>query len=159
MRALAAISVAIAAAAQAQPSPSLDMQAFFSGRSHSENVLKIALKRPVPLIVDSVGRKEGAQFVLVDSVREGDKPLRQRKWVMRAAGANRFVGTLSDAVGPVEAVVSGNRVAIRYEMKGGLKVSQLMQLRPDGRTMSNSVVVRKFGIKFATVEGTIRKLD
>ena len=44
-------------------------------------------------------------------------------------------------------------------MKGGLKVEQRLQLQGDGRTLSNNVVVRKFGLKFAHVDGTVRKLD
>jgi hypothetical protein len=34
-----------------------------------------------------------------------------------------------------------------------------MQLLGDGKSLSNKVIVRKFGLKFARVEGTIRKAD
>jgi hypothetical protein len=34
-----------------------------------------------------------------------------------------------------------------------------MKLQPDGRTLSNNVDARKFGMRFARVDGTIRKLD
>jgi hypothetical protein len=34
-----------------------------------------------------------------------------------------------------------------------------MKLLADGKTVSNHVVVKKFGLKFATVDGRIRKLD
>jgi hypothetical protein len=34
-----------------------------------------------------------------------------------------------------------------------------MELLGDGRTLANYVTVRKFGMKFATVEGRIRKVD
>ena len=34
-----------------------------------------------------------------------------------------------------------------------------MELQADGRTLSNHVVARKFGLTFAHVDGTIRKLD
>jgi hypothetical protein len=34
-----------------------------------------------------------------------------------------------------------------------------MQLQADGKTLSNNVVVKKFGLKFARVQGTIRKAD
>ena len=139
--------------------PKLDMTDFFSGRTHAENVLKIAMKRPEKLIVDSVGKKEGETFVLIDRVREGDKPVRTRKWVMKPAGPNRYTGTLSDATSPVEVRVNGNRATIQYVMKGGLKVRQEMELQADGRTLTNRVQVRKFGLKFASVEGKIRKVD
>ena len=40
-----------------------------------------------------------------------------------------------------------------------LKVDQKLQLRPDGKTLSTRTVAKKFGMKFANVEGTVRKLD
>lgn len=162
MKLAAAVAMfALAAPADAaEPKPTLDLPSFFTGRTHAENVLKIALKRPVKLVVDSVGYKErDGDFVLVDTVREEGKPVRARKWVMRPTGPNRFTGTLDDAVGRVEGVVAGDTATIRYTMKGGLKVVQVMQLQPRGRTLSNRVEVSKFGMKFARVEGTIRKLD
>ena len=158
--AAAAALLAFSATATSAEPRKLDMLSFFTGKTHAENVLKIVLKRPAKLIVDSVGGKgDRGDFVLIDTVREEGKPVRTRKWVMRPAGPNRFTGALSDAVGPVDVTVSGNEATIRYTMKGGLKVEQRLQLQGDGRTLANKVIVRKLGLKFARVEGTIRKLD
>ncbi len=154
MSAIAAVAMALAA------SPALDMTAFFTGRTHADNVMKIAFKRPARLLVDSVGGKgDRGDFVLIDTVREEGKPVRTRKWIMRRTGPAHFNGILSDATGPVDVTVNGRRSVIRYTMKGGLKVVQQIDLQADGRTLSNHVVVRKFGLKFASVDGTIRKLD
>ena len=156
---VAAAAMALAGAATA-PAPALDMTAFFSGRTHTENVLKIVFKRPARLVVDSVGgRGDRGDFVLLDTVREEGKPVRERKWIMRPVGPNRFTGSLTDATGPVDVTVSGRQAVIRYTMKGGLKVVQQMELQADGRTLSNHVDVRKFGLRFASVDGTVRKLD
>ena len=159
MTLVAAAAMALAGAATA-PSPALDMTAFFSGRTHTENVLKIVFNRPARLVVDSVGgRGDRGDFVLLDTVREEGKPVRTRKWIMRPNGPNRFTGSLTDATGPVDVTVSGRQATIRYTMKGGLKVVQQMELQADGRTLSNRVDVRKFGLRFASVDGTVRKLD
>ena len=159
MTLVAAAAMALGGAATA-PAPTLDMTAFFSGRTHTENVLKIVFKRPARLVVDSVGgRGDRGDFVLLDTVREEGKPVRERKWIMRPVGPNRFTGSLTDATGPVDVTVSGRQAVIRYTMKGGLKVVQQMELQADGRTLSNHVDVRKFGLKFASVDGTVRKLD
>ena len=156
---LGAAAIALAGAAAA-PAPALDMTAFFTGHTRTENVLKIVFKSPARLIVDSVGGKgDRGDFVLIDTVREEGKPVRTRKWIMRPIGPNHFTGSLTDATGPVDVVVNGRRAVIRYTMKGGLKVIQQMDLQPDGRTLSNHVVVRKFALKFASVDGTVRKLD
>jgi hypothetical protein len=140
--------------------PKLDMLAFFAGKTHAENVMKIVLKKPVPLIVDSIGGKgDRGDFVLIDTVREGDKPVRQRKWIMRQTGPGRYAGTLTDAVGPVDVQIAGDTANIRYVMKGGLRIEQELKLQPDGKTLTNRVLAKKLGMKFAHVDGTVRKLD
>ena len=156
----AAIVLLASTASAAGETPKLDLTAFFSGRSHADNVMKIVFHGPTKLIVDSIGGKgDRGDFVLIDTVHEGDKPVRTRKWVMQPAGPNHFTGSLTDAVGPVDVLVSGDSATIRYTMKGGLNVVQHMQLQVDGRTLSNHVDARKFGLKFARVDGTIHKLD
>jgi hypothetical protein len=155
----ALLATAIVAGPAAAEPRKLDMAAFFSGRTHSENVLKIAFKQPKRLIVDSVGRVEGKDLVLIDTVREEGEAVRIRKWVMRPTGPNGYTGTLSDALGPVQVQVAGDTATIRYVMKSGLKVEQKLQLRADGKSLSNQTVAKKFGMKFARVEGTVRKLD
>ena len=55
--------------------------------------------------------------------------------------------------------ISGDVVTVRYKMKGGLDILQTMTLQSDGRSMANKVVARKFGLTFAHVDGTVRKLD
>ena len=153
------LTLALASAAPAAE-PKLDMLAFFSGHTHADNLIKIALHGPHKLIVDSIGgRNKEGQFVLIDTVQEEGKPTRKRTWVMHPDGPNHFTGSLSDANGPVDVTVSGNSASIRYVMKeGGLKVQQDLQLRSDG-TVSNHVIAKKFGLKFAQVDGTIRKAD
>jgi hypothetical protein len=137
----------------------LDMHAFFTGRTHADNNLHIIFHRATKLIVDSVGHREGDQFILIDTVHEGYKPVRTRKWVTHEVGPGHFTGTLSDATGPVDIRVSGDSATVRYTMNGGLQITQVMKLQPDGRTLSNNVDARKFGMRFARVDGTIRKLD
>lgn len=160
MKYLAAALLSVAATA-APAEAKLDMTEFFTGKSHADNVIKIALQSSHKLIVDSVGgRNKAGEFVLVDTVQEEGKPVRKRTWIMRQAGDNHFTGYLSDASGPVDVVVTGTTATIRYTMKeGGLKIVQQVELQSDGKTLSNQVVAKKLGITFARVEGTIRKLD
>jgi hypothetical protein len=42
---------------------------------------------------------------------------------------------------------------------GGLRIVQALKRQGDGRTLSNHVVAKKFGLTVANVDGTIRKLD
>ena len=159
---LIAAALLLAAAPSAAPDPPrLDMTTFFAGKSHADNVIKIAFHGPHKLIVDSVGgRNKEGEFVLVDTVREEGKPVRTRTWVMHPVGDGRFTGFLSDATGPVDVVVVGETATIRYTMKdGNLKIIQRVEAQGDGKTLANHVVAKKFGLTFAHVDGTIRKLD
>ena len=160
MKLAAAAVIALLGSAAAAEKPKLDMTAFFTGHSHSDNLLKIVFHGPAKLVIDSVGgRGDRGDFVLIDTVHEGDKPVRTRKWIMRPDGSNHFTGSLTDATGPVDIVVSGDTATIRYEMKGGLDIVQQLRLQGDGRSLSNHVDAKKFGLKFARVDGTVRKLD
>ncbi len=160
MKLAAAVFLGLATAA-APDKPALDMTSFFAGKSHADNIIKIAMQRPHKLIVDTIGgRNKEGDFVLIDTVQEEGKPDRKRTWVMRQAGDNHYTGYLSDASGPVDVVASGDTATIRYTMKdGGLKIVQSIQMQADGKTLSNHVVARKLGIAFAHVDGTIRKVD
>ena len=160
MRTVATLSAFVHASAAPAAEPKLDMLAFFTGRTHADNVIKIALHAPHKLTVDSIGgRNKEGQFVLIDTVQEEGKPARKRTWVMQPDGPNHFTGVLSDAKGPVDVTVSGTTALIRYVMKdGGLKVEQQLELGRDG-TLSNHVIAKKFGLKFAEVNGTVRKQD
>ena len=162
MRLAAAALLALSATASAAPEkPKLDMMAFFTGKTHADNEIKIALHAPHKLIVDSIGgRNKEGEFVLIETVREEGKPERKRSWVMHSVGPDHFSGVLTDAVGPVDIVVSGPSATIRYTMKErNLKVVQQLQLQADGKSLANHVVARKFGLTFAKVDGTVRKLD
>jgi hypothetical protein len=143
--------VIFAALALAAVAPQLDLPAFFTGRTHADNDLK--------MIVDTIGHREGAVFIQVDTLHEEGKPVRTRTWRTRQVGPNHYSGTLSDATGPVDIVVNGRTATIRYVMNGGLNILETMQLQSDGRTLSNHAEARKLGLKFARIDGAIRKVD
>ena len=157
MKLTAAALLAFGAASPA--AASFDIAAFFTGRTHADNDLSIVFHGQSKLIVDTVGHREGREFVQIDTVHEGDKPVRTRVWRTHEVAPGHFTGTLSDATAPVDIVVNSGTVLIRYPMKGGLDIVETMQLQRDRRTLSNHVVAKKFGLTFAHVDGTIRKLD
>ncbi len=165
MRALAAVAaLALAGCGSNAPLPadsgaSFDPVAFFAGRTHGEATLDTLIESPVRVTVDSVGRRQGNTLVLDQAIRQRDQPARVRRWTMHPVAPNRFSGTLTDAVGPVQGTTAGPRAYIRYEMKGGFQVEQQLALQADGRTVLNRLEVKKFGMRVASLDETIRKLD
>lgn len=158
MKLLAAFALLLFAAAPAAAAE-LDFVAFFLGRTQGHNEVKIAFRKPVRQVTDSVGRKAAnGDLVLHDTIKEDGKPTKTRRWVMRSAGPNKFTGTMSDAVSPVRVTVSGNKATLRYKVKGGISVEQTLTMR-DSKTVVNHVAAKKLGVRLGRLEGTIRKLD
>ena len=140
--------------------PRLNPAVFFTGRSEGKATLHVLFSDPVPVRVESVGRRDRqGRLVLDQRVREGDKAARMRRWVLGNAGPSQWQGSLTDASGPVRVKSSKNSGVIRYRMNNGMDVEQQLRLQPGGRMLLNRLTVTKFGVRVAWLDETIRKLD
>lgn len=163
LAALAAVALSLAAPATASDSAAekdrLDLVAFFTGKTHAESEIKVAFRKPLRHITDSVGRKAAnGDLILIDHIKEEGKPPKTRRWVVRKNGPNSFTGAMSEAAGKVRIEVDGIRATIRYKMKGGISVSQQLTMR-DERTLQNHVTAKKLGVRLGRLDGVIKKLD
>ena len=142
----------------ARPTPVFSPNAFFGGDTIGVGVLSIDIvgKRATHVSGHGTVDPDGT-LVLVQRVRQGSKPESTRTWHIRSAGGDRFTGTLTDAVGPVDAYVRGNLLHIAYASKGGLKVEQWLYLQPGEKVALNRMVVRKLGLPIASLDETITK--
>lgn len=142
----------------AAPSPRFEPARFFAGASHGEARLKILFRAPQRVTVDSVGRVGADGVLLLDQhIRQGDAPVRERRWRIRPDGPGRYVGTLTDAEGPVTGEVAGNRLHLRFRARGGLDMEQWLFLEPGGQVARNRMVVRKLGLTVAVLDEVIRR--
>ena len=143
----------------AAPGPHFDVMRFFAGRSVGEGRLSRIFSRPEAVRVESSGRVEGGVLHLVQTVRLGARPARIRSWAIREVGPGRYAGALTDAVGEFRAETRGNRLHLRYAMRGGLAVEQWLTLSPDGRRASNLMRIRALGLVVAILAEDIRRID
>ena len=151
-----AASLTPAAATTQNPDPF----SFFEGMTESVGTMKVVMHQPVH--THSIGRGEvesDGSLSLVQRVEDEGKAPYMRRWVIRRAGPGRFVGTMSDATGPVTIDEVGERFRFRLKMRGGLSVEQWLTPLPGGRSASSSMTVRKFGIAVASSQGTVRKIS
>ena len=134
---------------------------FFVGRTEGSGTVRMMLSGSHKVRDSSRGRLDASGALILDQlVYEEGKPARRRSWRLVRAGGNRITGTISDAVGPVTGEIAGNVFHLKYRAReGNAQVEQRITLHPNGRTASNRMVFRKFGLKAATLESTIRKLD
>lgn len=98
-------------------------------------------------------------LVLVQRIEQEGRKTRTRRWTLHATGPFTYDGALSDAVGPVQAEAVGGLLHIRFKTKGNLAIEQWLALEPGGRAARNHLVVRKFGMRVAVLDETIRKVD
>jgi hypothetical protein len=97
-------------------------------------------------------------LLLTQTIHEPGKAPRTRTWRMRKEPAGRYSGTLSDAKGPVRVDVEPAGIRIRYTDKDNLDFDQ--RLTATGpRELRNRMTVKRFGIRVATFDEVIRKLD
>lgn len=144
----------------AAPLPGFAVERFFVGHTRGEGRLAVMRSHPRAVQVDGIGRVDETGTLLLDQhVTTDGKPARDRRWRIKPLGDGRYGGTLSDAVGPLVAEASGNCLHLRYAAKGHLSIEQWLYLQPDGQVALNRMVVRKFGLRVARLEETIRRVD
>ena len=133
---------------------------FWEGRTETVSTIKVLMKKAFRS--RSIGRGEirsDGSLELVQRVEDEGKPPRERRWLIRKSGPNRYVGTMNEASGPVVIDEIGDRFRFRFKMKGNLAVEQWITPNPGGKTGRNKLTIKKLGVTVAHSEGTIRKLD
>ena len=131
---------------------------FFVGVTETVGTTKVLMHKP--LRTWSIGRgeiKPDGSLVLVQRVQDEGKAPYLRRWEIRRVGAGRFVGTMSQASGPVAIEQVGNRYHFTFKMKGEMSVEQWLTPLPGGQSASSSMTVRKFGIAVASSTSVVRK--
>lgn len=142
------------------PTPAFSAISFFTGRTAGQGSLRIVLNKARNVTVHGSGHvDEDGELILDQTVAEAGRPIKHRAWRIGEPSAGVYSGSLSDAVGPVAGDAAGNRLHLRFWMKGRLRVDQRLTLRPGGREADNVMIIRKFGATVAVLHETIRKLD
>ena len=133
---------------------------FFEGLTESVGTMNVISKGPVRM--RSLGRgaiQSDGSLLLVQRVEEQGKVKSNRRWHIREVAPGRFLGTMSEAKGPVTIEKVGSRYRFRFRLKGNLSAEQWLIPLPDGKSAISRLIVRKLGFPVARSEGTIRKIN
>jgi len=132
---------------------------FFEGRTETQGMVKVMFHRPYRTHSVGSGRIEpDGSLTLVQRVEDEGKSPHERRWRVRRTAPDRFVASMSDAIGPVAIDRIGDRYRFRFNLKGNFRAEQIVTPLADGRSARNAVKVKRMGITVATTEGTIRKI-
>ncbi|WP_133478969.1 hypothetical protein [Cognatilysobacter segetis] len=138
MRTFPTLLLAGALLLHALPSPA-DPMSMFEGASQGRGDLTLGLGHAKPYTVDNLGRRDAdGTLRLHQVVHMAGEPDRSRDWVIHPAGNGTYTFTLSDASGPGVATVEGARLSLRYAPHPGMRMRQVLELSPDGTTLSNT---------------------
>ncbi len=149
---------ASASAVTSSPDPSTDPMRFFEGRTESNSIVKLIMRRPFNSRSIGQGEIDSGVLELVQRVQDEGKAPFNRQWRMRQVAPGRFAGSMSEAAGPVVAEEIDGRFRFRFKMKGNLTVEQWLVPLPGGQAAQTRTSIRKFGMTVGRSEGTIRKL-
>ena len=143
-----------------QGAPLSAPERFFVGRFEGSGSVHIILSGRQTVRDVGRGRIDRDGALVIDQIvqQEGAAP-RRRHWRLTRSGPNRFTGTITDVRGQVSGEIRGNILYLSYRSVHGPGVEQWITLHPNGRTAQNRMVFRRFGIRVATVESVIRRLD
>ena len=151
---LCAVSLASATSAA-----SIDPLQFFVGGTQAVGTLNVLMHKSVR--TRSIGRGElrpdGSLYLSQRVEDEGRTPY-IRQWNIHQVGAGRYVGTMSEATGPVAIDQVGNRYRFKFKMKGDMSVEQWLTPLPGGQSASSDTTVRKFGFAVATSAAVISRI-
>lgn len=132
----------------------------FSGRSEGNGTLRLFLGKPRPFHVESYGydRPDGKSQLDQTVFLQGKEP-QNRQWVMATTGPRQYTGTLSDAAGTVTGRTDGDRLILRYRVRGPFVMHQTLRLLPDGRTIDNVGRITFLGVPVGRLRETITRKD
>jgi hypothetical protein len=132
---------------------------FFEGRTESSGTAKVVLHKAYRTHTFGRGRIErDGSLTLVQRVEDEGKPPHERRWQVRQTGPGHYLGTMTDALGPVVIERAGGGYVFRFKMKGNLGVEQWLKPLNGGGSAESIIRVKKFGMTVATSDAVIRKL-
>lgn len=139
--------------------PLLKPEDFFAGHTHSSGVFENRSGIPTQgIITETTGvMKDGVLHIEQDLKPEKGKP-QHRSWQLRRVDAHHVDATANDIIGTAHGTVSGNifQWSFRLALKPGnplknVRMTQVMYLQPDGRSLIIRSVIRKAGFIVAEV--------
>lgn len=156
---------AVAAFAGEKPAPTADPLRFFTGHTRSSGVFENRRGEPRQTVrTETWGRIVGGELRLEQDLYLGDQPRQRRSWRLRRIDARHFEGRANDVREPIRGEMKGNvfRWSFTLATKPGkpfsaVRMTQFMYFQPDGRTMVNRSMIRKFGILLTSVTEQFRR--
>ncbi len=145
--------------------PVFDPAAFFTGETSSMGMLQSRGGNPQQIVTTkTVGRWSGDVLLVEQDLTFSGGNTQHRSWQIRRTSPHHFEGRANDVVGTIRGEARGSVFHWSFILKtspgnplANVRMSQWMQLQPDGRTMINHTTITKAGLVVAQVTEQFRK--
>ena len=132
---------------------------FFNGKTEMVSTVKVIMKKPFRSRTLGTGRiTPDGTLSLAQQVFDEGASAKHRQWKIRQVATDHYIGSMSDAIGPVTVDEVDGRYRFKFKMKGNLSVEQWMTPLAGGNSAKSNVTVRKFGMKVASSTGIIKRV-
>lgn len=145
-----------------------DPLAYFAGSTTSRGVMKNGFGAEVGTVTGQTrGRRErGGATVFDQTLRMNDGEVRRRSFRLVRTSPTTVAVTGTEVVGTAVGTLEGWTLRLPSTIRSDsgnplseLEFEQIMELQPDGRTLTNLSTVRKFGIVVRRIEERFVRSD
>ena len=147
-------------------SPPFDIVRFYTGHTKSTGLIETRGGKPLKRVATETWghlEKDGELNMTQDITLDDGQPER-RHWRIRRLDEHHYEGRTANVIGVAKGEAYGNALRLDYVIAlkpsnpfSRVRMTHWMVLHPDGRTMLNSVAVRKAGLVVARIEEVFRR--
>lgn len=152
----------------AATTPAFSPEKFFEGRTESHGFFETRGGQPrAAFSTRSTGaRDDDGALVLHQQFTYANGRAQARHWRLHRLDAHRYEATADDVVGPARGEVFGATFHWRYTVAlaprnplSHVALEQWMTLQPDGQTVLNRAILRKWGVRVGMVTEVFRRVE
>lgn len=145
--------------------PAFQPERYFEGTTTSQGFYETRGGQPrAPFSTRATGRRAGDALALRQVFTDADGRKQTREWQIRRLAAGRYEATANDVVGVARGEVHGATFHWRYTVAlspgnplSHVALEQWMSLQPDGRTVLNRALIRKWGVRVGMVSEVFKR--
>jgi len=145
--------------------PVLEIEKYYEGHTQSVGLIESRGGEPLKRVkTETWGTLKGRELVMKQDITMDNGDPVSRTWHIRRVDGHRYVATTDHMVGKATGEAWGNTLRLSYvlSLKPGnplakVRMTHWMQLQPDGRTLLNSVTVKKAGVVVGRISEVFRK--
>ena len=147
--------------------PVLEIEKYYSGHTLSSGIIESRGGKPLKRVrTETWGQLRNGELHMKQDITFNEGLPETRTWVIRRLDKHHYEARVDHVIGKVRGESWGNTLRLDYVLAlqpsnplSYVRMTHWMQLQPDGKTLLNSVTVKKSGVVVARITEIFRKDD